>query len=298
MRATLITAIIFAGFFLGCSRAEKNSEIENKKFTGSLLDRSLFELMAAKGDGPKRWSFKDFDTIWKIEITWRQRNYSLRRMGKNWWVEVRDSNGEYWGKELSLSFLAPLSSELKKFQLASEPTERSRGKEVELSFFGEDGSYYFSLLSPAIRGEERGQWLVYSGGRLFIRRSEKLSRALEGFIRQIRRVRRRGGWLHLPLNSRDFPPELLLKVASYLKDRRLNLRRCFRKRRFPASIGPLKMFLRFSPNGELIERKIETSAHLKHRVVWCPWWHVKFWKISPPPGREVRYRLFIPPAGP
>ncbi len=286
----------------GCSgKTELNIAKNQTLLREDPLDKSLFELLPHDYTQRQKLvlypSEKKIDKL-EIKKTGTPEYWSFHRYHKKlWWIVYRDPKGEKWGKISRAKLIPNLTRSLQTFQQINSRESYNFQTSYKIDFFTKNNRYSFTLIIPKA---DNANWLIYRRGALY--RQNSKSKELKLFFSRLKATLRQSGlrrdWLHLPLNGASLPLDTLINYAKYLKKRQQTLKRCFTKRRFPSKIGPLKILLTFGPDGKLEDRKIETRAHTQYRVVWCPWWNVKFWKLTPAPKIRVHYRLLIPPGGP
>ncbi|HAA54177.1 MAG TPA: hypothetical protein DCE42_05445 [Myxococcales bacterium] len=230
--------------------------------------------------------------------------YFFTREEKSWWM-VRMNEAEIaFGHAIEKAPLRGILSSLKSLKPAEVNEELSPQHTRQQIFFFARGRRFLlrAMKTPRETGLgaiHNGEWLLYHQGRLLQQDAAgPLTRAMSRLKRAIYRTRQKKGWLQLPANSMHMEPTLARELASQLSEQRIKLRRCFKKRRFPASIGPLKMHLTFSSDGKVSKLRIVSKPHKKHSVVWCVWWFAKRWKVKPFSNPTLEYNLSVPPGGP
>lgn len=232
-------------------------------------------------------------------------HFRLYRQPKNtWWVINNRGVDSDWGLTMTARPVKSILAALRNLKPAPDdfdmPSSQAR---IQISLNTKGEQFLLRILQAPTeeqsQGVYQGQWLVYYNGALYQQPAKgPLSEAVPQLRQRLLRLRRRGGWLQMPTNSNSFSIPMARQLAQQFAKKRKNLRRCFKKRRFPSSIGPFRVNLFYSNQGKYLKRKILTRKHVKHRVVWCPLWHVSKWKFLPAPGKNVSFQLVLPPGGP
>lgn len=271
------------------------------------LATSLLDLYPAPSASHGESQFH-LSPVHMVQINLRRANgtmdyYRLYRQRKAWWVIHSRKGGGDWGHTMRGQPVRRILNALQKLKPATQLNLSPDQAQLQISFFTKDEQFLLRMLqaphSTSPQSEFRGEWLLYHRGELYQQAPDgPLTQAVPTLRQALRQLRHRSGWLQMPVNSNSFSIPVAQRLAHQFHKKRLSLRRCFQKRRFPSHIGPLRMDLTFSAKGTLLKRKIRTHKHKKHKVVWCPWWHVKQWKFTPPPGKPVSFALVLPPHGP
>ncbi len=273
-----------------------------------LIETPLSSLFPPRSEIQGQTQFK-LPPVHLVQVSVRKRNgkvnyYRLyRQPQKKWWaVHSRNNDGD-WGHPMRGNPIRGILQSLQKLKPITHSSLSPKQAQIQIAFFTQGEQFLLRILQAPDEqvgdGTRRGEWLLYYHGELYQQNANgPLSRAIPRLKRALRRLRRRRGWLRMPLNSNNFTIPVARRIAQQFHEKRKSLKRCFKKRRFPYRLGPLKFFLAYSGQGKMIKRKILTRAHAKHKLIWCVWWRVKQWKFKPPPGKPIQFQLVVPPQGP
>ncbi len=304
-------AIMLGGLFVvGCQQYHEPAPPQAPTLSAhKLLEQPLSALFPPPAPLQGTSQFQ-LSPVHVLQVSIRRSNgssdhFRLYRQPKHtWWVMNNRGVNSDWGHTMKGRPIRLILAALKSLKPAPDDFDMPpRLAQVHVSLNTKGERFLLRILqAPSAeqsQGIYQGQWLVYYHGALYQQPANgPLSRAIPRLKRSLLRLRLQRGWLQMPTNSNSFSIAMGRQLALQFHKKRQSLRRCFLKRRFPGDIGPLKMHLSFSADGTLSKRRILTRKHTKHKVVWCPWWHVKQWKFSPPPGKNVSFQLVIPPRGP
>jgi hypothetical protein len=317
---SVLCSISLLSFLLWCGCDKKfapSSQPSTTKTAKQLLETPLYELLPSP-QTPKLGNHAfQLPPLQMLHIQDQESpkdiaNYRLYRQDKNkWWVVYYSSQDRQDIHELVSSAPDQVLQSLKNLTLSTKNDFSSHLAKTQLSLFSHNNRFLLRILDTPLATKashtleksnaptDKRIWLIYYHGSLYTQPNEaEISIYVPKLLAILKVLRQRSGWLQLPINSESMPIARALELAKFFHKQRQTLRRCFGKRQFPASIGPLKILLTYAEDGTLKNRHIETNEHKKHNVVWCPYWHIKQWKLSPPPGHTVEYRLIIPPQGP
>lgn len=291
-------------FFWGCEETTQHAAHKPKQMSSKQLLQSTSGVpVHTNAKGSIR-----LPEVTQLQILWRDRKerehlFDLYRDGRSWWAVELRGKGESWGYPLKRFSMGRMLKALRRLK----PVDRSEfapGKaRIQLSLFAANKRFLMRMIqAPYDRGPTavyKGEWLVYHHGSLYEQPARGLlGRSVPRLVRRLKRLSRRRGGMLLPLHSAGMDFRHARLLAQQLHKQRMSLKRCFKKRRFPSSIGPLKMRLSFLPTGKVRKLRILTRPHTKHKVVWCVWWFAKKFKLAPFAQPSIEYNLVIPPYGP
>ncbi len=310
-RKLALFILIVVGSFLSMACPPQQSEAPKKR---KLLSKNkLLKIPAEKlypkvnpiSGATKSIALNSVDEI-QLKLRFRknkEQRYTFHREKQQWWV-IRWLQNDLGETHLfSGQHIQELLRAFQDLEVVSKSHFRSELSPAQFFFFAPQRRFLMrAMKTPKETGLGaiyKGEWLIYYQGQLFQQKAKgAIYRALMGLKRDLRKGRYKRDWVRLPLNSNSLNFNVALAIGRELAQKRLKLRRCFKKRQFPRNIGPLKMHLSFASTGKIKRLSIETKPHRKHKLVWCVWWFVKQWKIEPHGVTSVDYRLSLPPTGP
>lgn len=274
-----------------------------------LLKTKPSQLQPVVRFGQRSRSRVELAQVKQVQIQYKSRGkrkrYTLYRDGKDWWLVQILSETRARGRKLRDSAMLSMfqsMKELKPLERAELDPERA---DVQVALFSQGSRFLLRMMRAPVERKlgslYHGEWLVYHHGDLYQQAKDgALSQSFRRLRRRLQRLSRRGGWMMLPERGWEMDYRFARRAASELSTLRKGLKRCFKKKRFPASIGALRIRMSFSPLGKVKKMKILTKAHRKHSLVWCVWWFAKRWQIKPNLARPsaFSYQLVLPSSGP
>lgn len=308
---TALLALCALGLLAGCEERVKQAAPASKRLSASqLLDIPVHAL--ANPASPTQAGKHQFQLpeVEHLQVLWRDRKgqeqlVRLYKDGKGWWAVWQKDEGEAWGYSLKVqaNLLHKTLRSLKELAPAHKSEFAPERVRVQLSLFAARRRFLMRILqAPVDHGPTaiyKGEWLVYHHGNLYEQAANgALGQSVPTLLRALKNLRYRKDGMLLPLQSASMNFRTVRDIAKALHKQRMSLKRCFKKRRFPSSIGPLRMQLMFKPEGKIKKLRILTRKHTKHKVVWCVWWFAKKFKLDPVGIPSLKYNLVIPPGGP